>query len=89
MEVDESFLGGPEFGVVGRGALGKVLYAAAGEVDEGHIGRARLMVISNAGALSLAAFPDADVEPGSCVITDGWSAHPRATSRNTVLRPGT
>ena len=79
VEVDEGFLGGPKPGVPGRGALGKVLFAAAVEVDEGHIGRARLMVIPDAGAPSLAAFLDANVEPGSFVITDGWSAYPKAT----------
>src|SRR5664279_4620436 len=79
VEVDESFLGGPEPGVPGRGALGKVLFAAAVEVNEGRIGRARLGVIPDASAISLAAFLDASVEPGSRVITDGWSAYPAAT----------
>ena len=79
VEVDESFLGGPEPGVPGRGALGKVLFAAAVEVNEGRIGRARLGVIPDASAVSLAAFLDASVEPGSRVITDGWSAYPAAT----------
>ena len=79
VEVDESFLGGPEPGVPGRGALGKVLFAGAVERDEGRFGRARLGVIPNAGAVSLAAFLDANVEPGSRVITDGWAAYPAAT----------
>jgi transposase-like protein len=79
VEVDESFLGGPEPGVPGRGALGKVLFAGAVEVDEKGFGRARLGVIPDASAVSLAAFLDANVEPGSRIITDGWSAYPRAT----------
>ena len=79
VELDESFLGGPEPGVPGRGALGKVLFAAAVEVNEGRIGRARLGVIPDASTVSLAAFLDANVEPGSRVITDGWSAYPGAT----------
>lgn len=33
VEVDEAFLGGPEAGVPGRGALGKVLFAAAVELN--------------------------------------------------------
>src|SRR5664280_1919565 len=49
------------------------------EVDESGFGRARLGVIPNASAVSLAAFLDANVEPGSRVITDGWSAYPAAT----------
>ena len=40
VEVDESFLGGPEPGVPGRGALGKVLFAGAVELDESGFGRA-------------------------------------------------
>jgi len=79
VEVDESFLGGPEPGVPGRGALGKVLFAGAVEVEERGFGRARLGVIPDASADSLAAFLDANVETGSCVITDGWSAYPAAT----------
>jgi hypothetical protein len=49
------------------------------EVNEGRIGRARLGVIPDASTVSLAAFLDANVEPGSRVITDGWSAYPGAT----------
>ena len=79
VEVDESFLGGPEPGIPGRGALGKVLFAAAVEVEEHGFGRARLGVIPDASAESLAAFLDANVEPGSVVLTDGWSAYPAAT----------
>src|SRR5674476_1357213 len=77
--VNQSFLGGPEPGVPGRGALEKVLFAGAVEVEERGVGRARLGVISDASADSLAAFLDANLEPGSCVITDGWSAYPAAT----------
>ena len=50
VEVDESFLGGPEPGVPGRGALGKVLFAGAVEVEERGFGRARLGVIPDASA---------------------------------------
>lgn len=63
----------------GRGALGRVLFARAVELDERGFGRARLGVIPNASATSLAAFLDVNVDPGSCVITDGWSAYPAAT----------
>lgn len=43
------------------------------------VGRARLAVIPDASAVSLAALLDAKVEPGSRVITDGWAAYPKAT----------
>lgn len=79
VEVDESFLGGPEPGVAGRGALGKVLFAGAVERDGRGFGRARLGIIPDAGAEALAAFLAANVEPGALVITDGWAAYPPAT----------
>jgi transposase-like protein len=79
VEVDESFLGGPEPGMPGRGALGKVLFAGAVE-REGHgFGRARLGIIPNASTEALSAFLTDNVEPGSRVITDGWRAYPAAT----------
>jgi transposase-like protein len=80
VEVDESFLGGPQPGVRGRGALGKVLFAAAVERQPGgRPGRARLAVIPDASEASLSAFLQANVEPGARVLTDGWSAYPAAT----------
>ena len=79
VEVDESYLGGPEPGIPGRGALGKVLFAAAVEVNaDGGFGRARLGVIPDAGADSLREFLLANVEPGSTLVTDGWSSYPPA-----------
>lgn len=80
VEVDESFLGGPEAGVPGRGALGKVLFAAAVEVNNPKgLGRARLGVIGDASANSVQQFLLASVEPGSRIISDGWAAYPKAT----------
>lgn len=79
VEVDESFLGGPEPGVPGRGALGKVLFVAAVELNAGGFGRAWLGLPDNAKADSLRDFLIKNVEPGSRVITDGWRSHPAAT----------
>ena len=56
-----------------------MLFAGAIELDESGFGRARLGVIPNPSTVSLSAFLDANVEPGSRVITDGWSAYPAAT----------
>jgi len=88
VEVDESFLGGPEPGVPGRGALGKVLFAAAVELDENGFGRARLGVLENANADSLRDFLVQNVEPGSRIITDGWRSYPAAT-KDLYLHTGT
>lgn len=79
VEVDESFLGGPQPGIPGRGALGKVLFAGAVERRGEGLGRVRLGIIPDASAESLGAFLIDNVEPGSRVITDGWSAYPAAT----------
>ena len=79
VEVDESFLGGPEPGVPGRGALSKVLFAGAVERDEHGFGRARIAVLENANAQSLRGFLVANVEPGSRIITDGWRSYPPTT----------
>jgi transposase-like protein len=80
VEVDESYLGGPQSGVAGRGALGKVLIAGAVQRDPKRgFGRARLGVIPDASAVSLRAFLTDNVEPGARVITDGWTSYPAAT----------
>jgi len=80
VEVDESFLGGPEPGMPGRGALGKVQFVAAVECEgQRGFGRARLAIIQDAGAPSLRAFLLENVEPGASVITDGWPSYPAAT----------
>lgn len=84
VEVDESYLGGPESGIPGRGALGKVLLAGAMELRQGRFGRARLVLIPEASTVSLAAFLEASVEPDSHVITDGWSSYPAATRERYV-----
>jgi transposase-like protein len=80
VEVDESYIGGPEPGIPGRGALGKVLFAAAVEHEAPRgFGRARVAVIEDASAPSLRQFLIDNVEPGSRVITDGWPSYSPAT----------
>ncbi len=79
VEVDETFLGGEQAGVRGRGALGKTLVVVAVElrVPRGY-GRARMSVIDDAAAATLHKFLVNTVEPGSTVVTDGWGAYPKA-----------
>lgn len=79
VEVDESYLGGPEPGITGRGALGKVLFAGAVESNNGRMGRVRLGLLASANAVDLRQFLIDNVEPGSRVITDGWKSYPPAT----------
>jgi len=79
VEVDETFLGGEQPGVRGRGALGKTLVVVAVELrDPRGYGRARMSVIESAAAATLHKFLVNTVEPGSTVVTDGWAAYPKA-----------
>ena len=77
VEVDEIFVGGVEPGQ-GRRHLGetKALVAVAAEVRGPGIGRIRLQRIPNASGASLAGFVQRVVEPGTVVMTDGWTAYP-------------
>ena len=79
VEVDETYLGGEQPGPRGRGALGKTLVVIAVELlaPKGY-GRARMSVIPDASAETLRPFLLATVEPGTTVVTDGWSAYPNA-----------
>jgi ISXO2-like transposase domain len=87
VEVDEAFLGGPEAGIPGRGALGKVLFAAAVELNSPKgLGRARLGIIKDASAESLQQFLLDNVEPGSTIVTDGWASYPKATRGHYTLK---
>lgn len=87
VEVDETFLGGPEPGRPGRGALGKTLVEVAVEQVGPGLGRCRLSVIDAASAASLRAFLLAHVEPGSVVLSDGWRAYPSACGADYVNEP--
>jgi len=65
--------------VPGRGALRKTLVVVAVELREpGGYGRARMSVILDAAAKTLHTFLISTVEPGATVVTDGWSAYPKA-----------
>jgi transposase-like protein len=75
VEVDETYLGGLEEGVVGRQTEQKAIIAVAAEEDGKGIGRIRLQQIPDASAFSLHGFVQASVEPGSVVRTDGWDGY--------------
>ncbi|WP_409350012.1 IS1595 family transposase [Rathayibacter soli] len=79
VEVDETFLGGERPGPRGRGALGKTMVVIAVELhDPRGYGRARMSIIPNSSAKTLRRFLTATIEPGSTVVTDGWSAYRKA-----------
>ena len=59
---------GPEPGVRGRGAQGKVMVEVAVEQDGRALGRCRLQVIPDVASPTLRAFMLDHVEPGSIVM---------------------
>lgn len=76
VEVDESYIGGPEAGLRGgRQLVDKALVVAAVEVRGKASGRVRLQVVPDASSPSLTGFVKAHVEPGAIVLTDGWPAY--------------
>lgn len=75
VEVDETYVGGERAGKRGRGAEGKALVLIAAQADGSKIGRIRLACIPNASGPVLEAQVGQCVEPGSQVLTDGWSGY--------------
>jgi len=75
VEVDETYIGGPETGVVGRETESKVLVVVAVEVREGKLGRVRFRCIKNASSEELIPFVMDNVDINSNVITDGWKGY--------------
>ncbi len=87
VEADETFLGGPEPGVRGRGAQGKVMVEVAVEQDGRALGRCRLQVIPDVAGPTLRAFMLDHVEPGSIVITDGLASYRPACGEDYTHQP--
>ncbi len=79
VEVDETLVGGLTPGRKGRAIGAKDLVAVAVEQDGERLGRCRLQLIADAGALTLGRFLTDNVVEGSTVITDGWQGYRSAT----------
>ena len=75
VEIDESYLGGPEPGKPGRAAADKAIVAAAVEKRGKSCGRVRLGVIANVSADVLTAFVGNHLGDGETVHTDGWRGY--------------
>ncbi len=72
VEVDETYIGGPEPGKSGRGAAGKVIVAGAVDLRGKYANRVRLKVISDVKQETLTTFVQENIEEGSTVRTDEW-----------------
>src|ERR1039457_6779944 len=86
IEVDETYIGGPEEGARGRQTETKALVVIAAEEDGAGIGRIRMRRIADASAESLLPFVEEAVEPGSTVHTDGWLGYDPVESRGYAHR---
>jgi transposase-like protein len=76
VEVDETYWGAEETGVIGRQTHNKLLIAVAVQVDGTRIGRIRLRRIPNHTKATLHGFIAQAVEPGSTIRTDGLNHYP-------------
>ena len=88
VEVDEVYVGGVEPGK-GKRHLGetKALVVVAAEVRGRGMGRIRLQRLPDASGESLTGFVQEAVEPGTVVITDGWTAYPGLARAGYLHRP--
>lgn len=75
VEVDETYMGGPEEGVRGRKTEKKTLIVVAAQEDGKRIGRIRMKRISDVSSQSLHPFVEESIEPGSIIHTDGWEGY--------------
>jgi len=75
VEVDETYWGGEEEGVIGRLTEDKAIIGVAAEEDGKGIGRIRLRHIPDVTRTNLHGFIAEAVEPGSTVRTDGLNAY--------------
>ena len=75
VEVDETYVGGPEEGHFGRGAEKKALVIIAAEVHGPGPGRIRLRRVDDASSDCLLPFVVEVVQPQATIKTDGWSGY--------------
>ncbi len=75
VQVDETYIGGAQPGIQGRGASGKVIVAGAAEIRGNRLFRIRFRIIPNVNSETLTKFVKENVVEGSTVITDDWKGY--------------
>jgi len=75
IEIDETYVGGPEEGKRGREIDKKSIVVVAAEKNGRGIGRIRLRRVKDASAESLLDFIRESVDPGATIHTDGWQGY--------------
>ena len=75
IEIDETYVGGPEEGKRGREIEKKSVVVVAAEKNGRGIGRIRLRRVKDVSAESLLDFIRETVDPGATIHTDGWKGY--------------
>jgi transposase-like protein len=75
VEVDETYIGGPQEGSRGRGAAGKTLVLVAVEGEAEKLGRVRFRCVRAPDAVSALPFVRDYVDPSARIVTDGLLAY--------------
>jgi transposase-like protein len=75
VELDETYIGGPEEGLRGRKIKDKSLVLIAVEREGRRWGRTRMRVIDNLSTETVLAFVRDSIEPGSVLRTDGLNSY--------------
>lgn len=79
IEVDETYVGGHQEGARGRSRSKKQVVVVACERQSATaMGRIRLARAPDASAVALRRFIEANIEPGSVLLTDAWPSYPTA-----------
>lgn len=89
VEVDETYVGGVERGVIGRQTKTKAIVVIAAEVAGAGIGRIRMSPVPDVSARSLEGCVRAAISEGSVVHTDGWRGYSGLKRRGYEHRPKT
>jgi transposase-like protein len=88
VQVDETFWGRREEGLLGREHGKKSLIMIAAEQEGRKLGRIRMRRVPDGSSKSLHGFVVDSVEPGSIVQTDAWSGYRGLADKGYVHRPG-
>ena len=75
VEVDETYVGGHEEGVIGRHTRDKALVLVAAQEDGRGVGRIRLRRVESLNRATVRDFVAQAVEPGSVIRTDGLNVY--------------
>jgi len=84
IELDETYIGGPEEGLRGRKIENKSLVLVAVEREGRRLARTRMRVIDDLYSETILSFARDSIEPGSTIRTDGLSSYLALAKKNYI-----